>query len=660
MRFETVKAYAFGPFRNETLELAPGMNVVYGWNEAGKSSWHAALYAGLCGIRRARGKALKIDAEFAERHKPWDDDTSWDVGAIIGLADGRRVELRHDLAGGVASSAHDVDLAGRDYANEIMFDGAPDGAQWLGLDRRSFVMTACIRQADILGLLNSPSELQDELQRAADTSDRDGTATEALTRLRDFRAEFVGSTRARTKPLIVTEKQVQSAKEEMGQAQAAHEEYLTRWMGVDELDREARDAERKLGMARVARGANAASEAAARLQQALELNERFPHGRPRRPSEDDQLERRIDSALAAWESRPDVLVPAGPTVGELEEELASVESLLEGVEASDTHQAPDDSGGLFVTLFRAIRTFFASLLRLFGVGPREPSMHPERRQALEERRGFIQERITARQDADRRWEESTQRVREAADGIQEAALAAELTASSPGEASAALFEWRGRRTDRLKEIDDQMKDWVDELQQILGRSSLDELAGEVERLGAEARALSKEVAEEDMADLPVPLTNTEFSHAEGEVSETRTAFNLAQGPTRGVSSGSGGCGRSERGPRCGRRRTRSRPGARPHAGLDDQVPRAGRGELVHRNVAPVFAETVREWLPRVTGGRYTDCRVDPEKLAVEVATANGRWQRAELLSHGTAEQVYLLLRLALARHLAKEELSAYT
>ena len=30
----------------------------------------------------------------------------------------------------------------------------------------------------------------------------------------------------------------------------------------------------------------------------------------------------------------------------------------------------------------------------------------------------------------------------------------------------------------------------------------------------------------------------------------------------------------------------------------------------------------------------------------------GEWRRAELLSHGTAEQIYLLLRLALARHLA--------
>ena len=175
MRFELVKAYAFGPFRNETLELASGMNVVYGRNEAGKSSWHAALYTGLCGMRRGRGRAVKDDAIFASQHRPWGNDTSWEVGAVIALDDGRRVELRHDLAGRVDSSARDAVLAGRDYSNEIMFEGAPDGARWLGLDRRSFIKTAFIRQADILGLLESPGELQDELQRASDTADRDGT-----------------------------------------------------------------------------------------------------------------------------------------------------------------------------------------------------------------------------------------------------------------------------------------------------------------------------------------------------------------------------------------------------------------------------------------------------------------------------------------------------
>ena len=652
MRFESVKAYTFGPFRNETLELAPGMNVVYGPNEAGKSSWHAALYAGLCGIRRARGRASKNDAKFAELHKPWDNDTSWDVGAIIKLDDGRRVELRHDLAGGVHSSAHDVDLAGRDYSNEIMSEGAPDGARWLGLDRRSFVMTACIRQADILGLRNSPSELQDELQRAADTTDRDGTAAEALARLHNFRNASVGSTRARTKPLRVTEEKVGRAKRQLEQAQDAHEEYLTRWMNVDELHLQSRDAERKLGVARAARGANAASEADARLRRARELNERFPHGRPRRPSEDDQLERRIDSALAAWESRPDVQVSAGPTVGELEEDLASVEAQLEGAGASATHQVREAGGGLFAALFRAIRTFFAALLRLFGVGPGEPSMQPEQRQALEERRALIRERITARQDADRRWEESTQRVREAADSIQEAALTAEPTASSPGEAAAALFEWRRRRTDRLKELDDQMKDW-EELQRILGQYSLVELIGEVERLRTEARALSDEVGLEDMAELVAPPTDAELRHAESEALESSTAFNRAQSQLEvfvremmDVAEAKEALVAAEG--------KYSRVRSLNHT-LDLTISFLEQAEeSVHRTVAPVLAKIVREWLPRVTDGRYTDCRVDPKKLAVEVATTNGRWQRAEVLSHGTAEQVYLLLRLALARHLASQ------
>lgn len=79
MRFESVKAHAFGPFQNETLELATGMNVVYGPNESGKSSWHAALYAGLCGVRRKKGMPTREERDFAARRKPWDGG-GWEVG----------------------------------------------------------------------------------------------------------------------------------------------------------------------------------------------------------------------------------------------------------------------------------------------------------------------------------------------------------------------------------------------------------------------------------------------------------------------------------------------------------------------------------------------------------------------------------------------------
>ncbi len=47
--------------------------------------------------------------------------------------------------------------------------------------------------------------------------------------------------------------------------------------------------------------------------------------------------------------------------------------------------------------------------------------------------------------------------------------------------------------------------------------------------------------------------------------------------------------------------------------------------------------------------------VDPETLHVQVRDATGRWRNADFLSHGTAEQIYLLLRVAMAEILTTED-----
>ena len=59
------------------------------------------------------------------------------------------------------------------------------------------------------------------------------------------------------------------------------------------------------------------------------------------------------------------------------------------------------------------------------------------------------------------------------------------------------------------------------------------------------------------------------------------------------------------------------------------------------------------WLPEITVGRYVDARVDPETLQVHVSDKTGAWREAALMSHGTAEQIYLLLRLAMAQYLTE-------
>jgi DNA repair protein SbcC/Rad50 len=113
MRIERVTALAFGPFEGESLDLAPGLTVVSGPNESGKSTWHAALRAAICGVRRGRGANTKADAAFEDHHRPWDGDGRWAVEVRLALDDGRTIEISQDLAGKVACRATDVVL-GRD------------------------------------------------------------------------------------------------------------------------------------------------------------------------------------------------------------------------------------------------------------------------------------------------------------------------------------------------------------------------------------------------------------------------------------------------------------------------------------------------------------------------------------------------------------------
>src|SRR5438105_2760618 len=106
MRLDAVKAVGFGALAGQTLEFRPGMNVIYGPNESGKSTWHAAMYAALCGMRRSRGQPTREDRQFSSQHRPWRGST-WRVMATVTLDDGRVIEFDQGLGPGGRSVATD-------------------------------------------------------------------------------------------------------------------------------------------------------------------------------------------------------------------------------------------------------------------------------------------------------------------------------------------------------------------------------------------------------------------------------------------------------------------------------------------------------------------------------------------------------------------------
>ena len=318
------------PFTGESLDLAPGLTVVSGPNEAGKSSWHAAIRAGVCGVRRGRGAGTKVEAAFEERHRPWDGDGRWAVEVRLLLDDGRTIEISQDLAGKVACRATDVVL-GRDVSDEIL-DGTPDASRWLGLDREAFAATICVGQAQIAAIAGreTAASLQEHMQRAAATRGTDATAAEARMRLDEFRREHVGVDRQGARgPLRSAKERVELARGALDDARTRHEAFLDATLSAEAAERAASSQSRQAATIEAALAGRASAELTRRTDRAAELAARYPT-EPAGAADRDMRADAVAGALDAWLGRPRAEPLTGTSAAELEAQLASLPAAPDG------------------------------------------------------------------------------------------------------------------------------------------------------------------------------------------------------------------------------------------------------------------------------------------------------------------------------------------
>ena len=74
----------FGRLRNRTMEFSPGINVLWGENESGKTTTHTFVKSMLYGIHRQRGRAAKKDAYSL--YLPWENAA--DYGGVLWFENG--------------------------------------------------------------------------------------------------------------------------------------------------------------------------------------------------------------------------------------------------------------------------------------------------------------------------------------------------------------------------------------------------------------------------------------------------------------------------------------------------------------------------------------------------------------------------------------------
>lgn len=552
MRVDSVTAHRFGALDERQIHFSPGFNVLYGPNESAKSTWHAALYAALCGRRRSRGAGSGEEQRFADRHRPWDDER-WAVSASVRLADGRQMELHQELASKIGSYAREV-ATGRDCTGEVLRDGAVDGSLWLGLDRQSFAALAWVPQTRLMALAAKAEPVADLLQRGVSGGQGERSAPAALQRIAAFRAEAVGSERrGSARPLRRAVEQVDTARRELAELRAEVRSLETAAGELTALRSRADVAARRLEAHRAAREAElraAAAELGA-AQAALAMHREMSYDLPPDGERADggraDGERRVRTVWAATAVAVTAAVLAAAVVGR-------------------TIAAAASWGAASVLVGGAIGWAYARRASKLGRhGPILEDRPPEKR--AETRR----------------------------------AVEAEL----------------GRRVERARIV-------LAELSEVAVPAVGDPCAGAapaLEVLRAEAAAAAERAAQ-----------------AEGAYQARRTAL-------RSVAEAEEELSRAEDHLASLRRLDETLV-------LTSEFVESAAGR-VHRQVAPPLGATLGRWIGPLTEGRYSEAVVDPATLAVQLRGSSGKWRAADKLSVGTAEQVYLLLRLALVDHLSR-------
>ncbi|MBX6749244.1 MAG: AAA family ATPase [Micromonosporaceae bacterium] len=771
MRIRRVTAHAFGHLREQTLPLADGLTVVYGPNESGKSTWHAALLAALCGRWPSRGR----DEPGIERRRPW-AGSEWRVSAEIVLADGRRVEVWHDLDARYGY-AKDLDRVA-DYSGEITGPGrgeVPDASRWLGLDRRAFVATACVRQSHLVLAAEDAAGVRGYVERAASTALADETVAAALDRIDSFHREQVGTERSKTRPLPVAHRRRAEAEAALRAARAGQAE-------LEECEAEARHwrASAQAALARLRRREAALARAEAqrlraRATQARELADLVARedalvaspvgGSSSGPALTSATE--VAAAVEAWRATVAVAPPAPPAVpavtpatGPAAGGLSAVPAVAPRVSSGATVAPSAPSGDAAVApvspavpavippepspvpasgpasgrrrsvpLFVAAGLFLVLAAVLVGLGAtiagvaaglaalvagavglfhrgREsaltaasrsaaPPSQPETRlQAsvvmppasvttmiqpsvamtqpsvsapIQPAPPTVDDAVVVAQQRFREWEERLGRAERRVLAVAgQLGLSGESAADAVRDLEAWLAADRDRQAARERSAAHRAR-----LEALLDGTSITQLEAAADRAQERAAAaeLEAEQAEQEAgqagpaaeragqvgpppADGPDSTVDDDVEALRRQHQEADRQATLAEQAVATLRQDRPSVAEAEE------QLAAAEAECRRLEVLDDVLTRtraflARAQERVHRDIAPQLAAAVGRDLAAVTAGRYTETVVDTNTLAVQVRGAGGPLRDVEHLSVGTVEQVYLLVRVALAERLVR-------
>lgn len=183
MRVDKLHLQDFGPFHDKDITLAPGINVIYGANEAGKSTTKDFIVDMMYGIDKSRGVGARFD--HYEQKKPINGSAF--SGAMEVSIDGNSYLVERNFSRAEKKTTLRDLNSGREIplqeANDLM-------GTVFNTDKSTYLNTLCIGQLDASTDKEIADKLNNYIVNMASTRAGDIDAVNAIMELKNKKKEF--------------------------------------------------------------------------------------------------------------------------------------------------------------------------------------------------------------------------------------------------------------------------------------------------------------------------------------------------------------------------------------------------------------------------------------------------------------------------------------
>lgn len=236
MNLKELNLIGFGKFKNKSITLDKGLNIIYGENEAGKSTLHNFIEGMFFGFLKPNARSARYNEEYY-KYNPW--NKSRYAGIIRFQYEGKVYRIERDFTKGNEDTKIFDETRGKEIGKGIDTGNnriLQPGIHFFGFNTRVFSNTILVKQLQSKTDKKLGNDIREKLVNVNTSLDDNISVDKAILDIKELISN-IGTDKAYTKPYAKNSKEIQALEEEKEKININKNNYETLLEQKDNLQR---------------------------------------------------------------------------------------------------------------------------------------------------------------------------------------------------------------------------------------------------------------------------------------------------------------------------------------------------------------------------------------------------------------------------------------